>query len=229
VPRTGSRRGGSSHARWRCCRARTAGARAARRRGTAVRAGRAASLTSAPPPRGLRVSRALRRLALSVPKEEPMSTLPDSLVGYRQLLEDAVRDDLARGPRSPPAEGRPSRVRSCGDRGPRARLASVFSGPASAQSVLRHAAAAVAATPGTILHIDITATQDNATNSTVTWHEQSWQLDSPPYSRRLDRTPTARRSRRQTSAAGTRSTTRPGPRSTSPRSRETPAQRTSRT
>lgn len=113
-----------------------------------------------------------------------MSTLPDSLVSYRQLLEDAVRHDLARG------RGRRRRKVArlafavAATAALALGLASVFSGPASAQSILRHAAAAVAATPGTILHIDITATQDNGDGSTVTWHEQSWQLESPPYSRR---------------------------------------------
>jgi hypothetical protein len=113
-----------------------------------------------------------------------VSTLPDSLVSYRQLLEDAVRHDLARG------RGRRRRKVArlafavAATAALALGLASVFSGPASAQSILRRAAAAVAATPGTILHIDITATQDNGDGSTVTWHEQSWQLESPPYSRR---------------------------------------------
>ena len=114
-----------------------------------------------------------------------MSTLPDSLVDYRQLLEDAARHDLGRGRR---ARRRRNVARLAVAVAAAAALAlgltSVFSRTASAQSILRHAAAAVAATPGTILHIDMSAVQDNGDGTTVTWHEESWQLESAPYSRR---------------------------------------------
>jgi hypothetical protein len=112
-----------------------------------------------------------------------VSTLPDSLVSYRQLLEDAARHDLGLG-RARPRNAARLAVAVAAAAALALGLTSVFSRTASAQSILRHAAAAVAATPGTILHIDMTATQNNGDGTTVSWHEESWQLESAPYSRR---------------------------------------------
>jgi hypothetical protein len=111
-----------------------------------------------------------------------VSTLPDSLVSYRQLLEDSARHDLGRGRRRRTVARLAIAVAAAAALA--LGLTSVFSRTASAQSILRHAAAAVAAEPGTILHIDMSATQDNGDGTTVTWHDQSWQLESAPYSRR---------------------------------------------
>jgi hypothetical protein len=55
--------------------------------------------------------------------------------------------------------------------------------PASA-AVIRHALAALDQPAGTILHVDMTGTQDNGDGTTITWRDQSWQQDDPPYDRR---------------------------------------------
>lgn len=55
--------------------------------------------------------------------------------------------------------------------------------PASA-AVVRHAIAAVALPSGTILHVDMSATQDNGDGATVSWRDQSWQQNDAPYDRR---------------------------------------------
>jgi hypothetical protein len=108
-------------------------------------------------------------------------TLPNSLTAYRDALEDAARRDLGR-----------SRSRR------RLRLTvvavAVAAGALGALSlVLRHgaggsvvdrAAAAVAASPGTILHVDLHGSQTNPDGSTVTWRDESWEQQSPPYAGR---------------------------------------------
>jgi len=64
--------------------------------------------------------------------------------------------------------------------------------PASA-AVIRHAIAALAQPAGTILHVDMRATQDNGDGSTVSWREESWQLNAAPYDRRqVETTPDGR-------------------------------------
>ena len=55
--------------------------------------------------------------------------------------------------------------------------------PASA-AVVRHALAAAAQPPGTILHVDMRGTQNNGDGTTITWRDQSWQENSAPYDRR---------------------------------------------
>jgi hypothetical protein len=55
--------------------------------------------------------------------------------------------------------------------------------PASA-AVLRHARAALAQSPDTILHVDMTGTQTNPDGTTVSWRDESWQQNSAPYDRR---------------------------------------------
>jgi hypothetical protein len=46
--------------------------------------------------------------------------------------------------------------------------------PASA-AVIRHALAAAAQPPGTILHVDMRGTQNNGDGTTITWRDESWQ------------------------------------------------------
>jgi hypothetical protein len=55
--------------------------------------------------------------------------------------------------------------------------------PASA-AVFRHALAGLDQPAGTILHVDMTGTQDNGDGTTITWRDQSWQENGPPYDRR---------------------------------------------
>ena len=111
--------------------------------------------------------------------------VPDSLVGYRNALEEAVRRDLGGG-----------RLRRRRRLALRAALVaavvsalalgalSVVSRPASGASVVRRAAAAIARSPGTILHVDMVGTQTNPDGSVVTWRDESWQQESAPWARR---------------------------------------------
>jgi hypothetical protein len=119
-----------------------------------------------------------------------VSTVPASLINYRQLLEDAIRRDLA----TAPARRRRTVVRFALAGAAASALAlgllSAVSDhapwavrPASAESVVRHAAAALGGTPGTILHVDMTGTEWDP-ERTVTWRDESWQLESAPYGRR---------------------------------------------
>jgi len=113
------------------------------------------------------------------------STVPDSLVGYRQALEDAIRRDLH--------AGRSRRRRTLAVRAALAVAVmasvvfgalSIVSRPASGASVVRRAAAAIAPSPGTILHVRMLGSQSNPDGSVVTWRDESWQQESAPYARR---------------------------------------------
>jgi hypothetical protein len=110
------------------------------------------------------------------------TTLPTSLIRYREALEDAVRRDLGR-----------SRPR--GRRGLVLRWAlaaavvaaaalgalSIISRDGAGASVVDRAAAAVAPSPGTILHVDMHGFQDNGDGTTITWRDESWQQQGPPH------------------------------------------------
>jgi hypothetical protein len=120
-----------------------------------------------------------------------VSTVPASLIRYRQLLEDAIGRDLAM--RRTRRRRRVVRLALAGAAASALALVLVSAvanhapwavGSASAESVVRRAAAAVGAKPGTILHVDMTGTQRNPDGSTVTWRDESWQLEGKPYSRR---------------------------------------------
>jgi hypothetical protein len=119
-----------------------------------------------------------------------VSTVPASLINYRQLLEDAIRRDLA----GAPARRRRTVVRlalagtaasalALGLLSAVSDLAPWAVRPASAESIVRHAAAALGGTPGTILHVDMNG-MDWDPERTVTWRDESWQLESAPYGRR---------------------------------------------
>jgi hypothetical protein len=109
-------------------------------------------------------------------------TLPTSLIDYREALEDAVRRDLGRSG---------SRMR----RGLVLRWAlaaavvvaaalgalSIISRDGAGASAVDRAAAAVAPSAGTILHVDMHGFQDNGDGSTITWRDESWQQQSPPH------------------------------------------------
>ena len=111
--------------------------------------------------------------------------VPDSLVGYRQALEEAVRRDLE--------AGRVRRRRRLAVRGvlvvailAAVALAalSIVSRPASGASVVRRAAAAIARSPGSILHVDMLGSQTNGDGSVIKWRDESWQQESAPWARR---------------------------------------------
>ena len=119
-------------------------------------------------------------------------TIPDSLVRYQQDLELAIRRDLVR-----PA---PRRRRRLGIRLALAGVATAAvalgalnllvrgvpstASPAAA-AIMRQAAAALARTPGTILEIKFTGTQGNGNGTTVSWSQESFTEQRPPYDTRL--------------------------------------------
>jgi hypothetical protein len=116
------------------------------------------------------------------------STLPTSLVDFRGALEAAAHRDLT---------ARRRRVRAG-----RLALAAVFVGAAAlgalsivsrhtaGGSVVDRATAAIARSPGTILHVDMLGTQTNGDGSVVTWRDESWEQQSAPYDGRQIETAT---------------------------------------
>jgi hypothetical protein len=112
-------------------------------------------------------------------------TLPTSLIDYREALEDAVRRDLVR---SRVGWRRGLVLRSALGAAVVAAAAlgalGIVSRDGAHASVVDRAAAAVAPSPGTILHVDIHGSQTNPDGSTITWRDESWQQESPPYDRR---------------------------------------------
>jgi hypothetical protein len=110
------------------------------------------------------------------------TALPTSLIDYRDALEGAARRDLARRRRRSVA------VRWAVAAAVVAAAAlgalSLVSRHAAGTSVVDRAAAAIASSPGTILHVDLLGSQTNGDGSVITWHEESWQQQSPPYERR---------------------------------------------
>ena len=111
--------------------------------------------------------------------------LPVSLDGFRQALEEAIRHDLHAGRAR---RRRRFAVRAVFAAAIVAAVAlgalSIVSRPASGASVVRRAVAAIATSPGTILHVDMVGSQTNPDGSVVTWRDESWQQESPPYARR---------------------------------------------
>jgi len=108
--------------------------------------------------------------------------VPASLAGYRAALEEAIRRDLEAG-RSRRRRG--VVVRALLAAAVVAALAlgalSLVSRQASGATVIRRAAAAIARSPGTILHVELAGSQNNPDGSIVTWRDESWQQESPPY------------------------------------------------
>jgi hypothetical protein len=120
-------------------------------------------------------------------------TIPDSLIRYQHALEQAVRRDVA----GVTARHRRRRV------GIRFVLAAVATAtvvlgalnllvsgapstaPPAAAAIIRQAAAALAQAPGAILQIKFTATQDNGNGTTVSWSQESFSEQRPPYDTRL--------------------------------------------
>jgi hypothetical protein len=106
--------------------------------------------------------------------------VPTTLVGYRHALEDAIRRDL---------DARPARRRrrlAVRVLVAAAVLAAVALGALNlvsrpGASVVQRAAAAIARSPGTILHVDMVGTQTNGDGSVVSWRDESWVQESPPY------------------------------------------------
>jgi hypothetical protein len=110
------------------------------------------------------------------------TVLPASLIEYRDTLEDAVRRDLGR---APARRRRRLALRVALVAGVLAAAAlgalSVLSRDGAGASVVDRAAAAVAPSPGTVLHVDMLGSQTNGDGSVIHWRDESWQQQSPPY------------------------------------------------
>lgn len=113
-----------------------------------------------------------------------MNTLPDNLAAFRHDLEHAIGQAVTRRRRRTGIRIAAGAVVVAAALGAASLVSNGLVKPASADSVVRNAVRAVAAAPGTILHVDIAATQTNADGSTVTWQSESWQSQSAPFDRR---------------------------------------------
>lgn len=113
------------------------------------------------------------------------SALPVSLIEYRDALEDAVRRDLGRR-RIQRRRGLALGLGVAAAVVAAAALGalSLVSRHAAGASVVDRAAAAIAPSPGTILHVDLLGSQTNGDGSVITWRDESWEQQSPPYDRR---------------------------------------------
>jgi len=106
------------------------------------------------------------------------STLPASLTAYGEALEEAISRDL---------RSRPRRKLALRSALVAAAVAAVALGALSlvsrhgGGSVVDRAAAAIARSPGTILHVDMLGSQTNGDGRVITWSEESWQQQSAPY------------------------------------------------
>ena len=109
-------------------------------------------------------------------------TLPTSLIDYREALEHAVRRDLGRSP-ARRRRGLALRWALAGALVAAAALGalSFIARDGAGPSVVDRAAAAVAPSPGTILHVDMHGFQDNGDGTTITWRDESWQQQGPPH------------------------------------------------
>jgi hypothetical protein len=116
------------------------------------------------------------------------SALPTSLTDFRETLERAARRDLARRRRRRLA----LRFAVAAALVAAAALGALglVSRHGASASVVERAAAAVAPSPGTILHVDMLGSQTNGDGSVISWRDESWQQESPPYSRRQIETAT---------------------------------------
>jgi hypothetical protein len=107
-------------------------------------------------------------------------TLPTSLIDYRDALEDAVRRDLGRSG-SRRRRGLVLRWALAAAVVVAAALGalSLISRDGAGASVVDRAVAAVAPSPGTILHVDMHGFQANGDGSTITWRDESWRQQGP--------------------------------------------------
>jgi outer membrane lipoprotein-sorting protein len=109
-----------------------------------------------------------------------MNVLPPSLDRFGDELENAVGRDLgARRARRRAIRGA---VVLAAVAAAALGLLSVFG--AGGPSVVDRAAAALQSSDDSILHYAFDATQQNGDGTTATWHQETWQLLVPPYTRR---------------------------------------------
>jgi hypothetical protein len=117
-----------------------------------------------------------------------MTTVPTPLVRFRGELEAAIERQ-----REAPRRRRRAVVRVALATGAAAAAVAgaltVLPGDPGGRlvepaSAARRAAAALAAAPGSVVHVDMRVTQQNADGSRTAWREQSWQQTAPPYDER---------------------------------------------
>lgn len=120
-----------------------------------------------------------------------MNTLPDNLIQFRgELVEALERQTAARRTRRRRrvvvrlAVGGAVAASALGVFSAVSDRASTVATPTAAASVIDRATTALAVAPGSILHVDMVGTQRNGDGSTVTWRDESWQQNGPPYDRR---------------------------------------------
>jgi hypothetical protein len=115
-----------------------------------------------------------------------MTTLPTSLVRFKGELEAAIGREQQLRRRS----RRPLILRIAVAAGAATALAvGAFTalpgdpgrGLVEPASAAQRAAAALAATPGSIVHVDMVVAQRNPDGSRTTWRAESWQQTAPPY------------------------------------------------
>lgn len=116
----------------------------------------------------------------------PKTTLPTALVRFQNDLETAIR----REQRSRSRGRRRLVLRVALAAGVAAALAAGTltalpgdpgGGLVETASSAQRAAAALAATPGSVVHVDLVVAQRNPDGSQSTWRAESWQQTAPPY------------------------------------------------
>lgn len=117
-----------------------------------------------------------------------MTTVPTPLVRFQSELEAAIRREQR--PRTRGRRRLALRVALVAGQPPRWRRAlTALPGDPGSRFVetapaAERAAAALTATPESVVHVDLLVAQRNADGSESTWREESWQQTSPPYARR---------------------------------------------
>jgi outer membrane lipoprotein-sorting protein len=109
-----------------------------------------------------------------------MNALPSTLDRFGAQLEDAVRHDL--GTRRRRRRMSRGAVVLAAVAATALGFLSVFG--SGGPSVVDRAAAALRSSDDSILHYSFDATQQNGDGTVATWHQETWQLLVPPYTRR---------------------------------------------
>jgi hypothetical protein len=109
-------------------------------------------------------------------------TIPDSLIRYREALEEAIDREIASSARRHRRVlvGGASVVAGLGALSLLVSGASTSTTPAQA-AVIRQAASALARTPGTILQTKYTVRQDNGNGTTSSWSQETFDEQRAPY------------------------------------------------
>jgi hypothetical protein len=114
-----------------------------------------------------------------------MTTLPTSLDRFRGELEAAIRREQLSRTRTRRVVLRVVVVAVAAAALAAGALTALPGDPTAGfvepASAAQRAAAALAATPGSIVHVDVTVEQRNADGSHTSWRAETWQRAAPPY------------------------------------------------